>query len=201
MKNRFIVLEGLDGAGKTSIGEYLAKEYGFKSVKTPNATFEQLRSYVDKQDVYTKLMFYYASNFDASQKIEQYMKDSNVICDRYFYSTLVYFAYFSGYTIQETLQLMEGLTGKLLLPDMVVYLTISDDARRKRLKERVIEKSSTDAYFLKNLNKCYVMEKLYLELMEIMSHRVKYVVINTEDTVEASCQKINYEFESVYKPK
>lgn len=190
MGNRFIVLEGLDGAGKTSIGEYLAKEYGFVGVKTPTPIFEQIRSYIDKQDVYTKLMFYYAGNFDASKKIEKQLQESSVICDRYFYSSLVYFAYFSGYTIKETLELMEKLTGKLLLPDTVIYLTVSDEERMNRLKERSIETSSTDAYFIKNIHRCHVMEKLYLELMELMSDRVKYHIINTEGTVEETCKQI-----------
>lgn len=195
MKNQFIVLEGLDGSGKTSVAHFLAETYGFKFIKTPDKVFEQIRDYVDKQDAYTKLMFYYASNFDASRKIEDYLKEGSVICDRYFYSTLIYFAHFTGHTIEESIALMEAFTNKLILPDKVVYLTISDDTRISRLKERNIVNGSTDAYFIKNIHRCHEMEKLYLEMMELMSSRISYVVIEAEERVEVTCAKIMQELQ------
>lgn len=190
MKNKLIVLEGLDGSGKTSIGKYLEAHYGFGFRRTPGEVFEKIRGEVDRKDVFTKLLFYYASNFEASEQLRKALKQESIVCDRYFYSTLVYFAYFSGYSIQEALDLMEGFTGKLLLPDVVIYLTISNETRMERLKERELVASSTDEYFIKNIHRCYAMEKLYMELMTLLADRVKYVVIEAEQTVEETCEQI-----------
>lgn len=190
LKNKFIVLEGLDGSGKTSIGQFLAKEYGFKFIKTPDENFEKIRDYVDKQDAYTKLMFYYASCFAVNNKIKEGLKERTIVCDRYFYSTLVYYTYMNDKRIEDTITLMENITEKLMQPDAIIYLQISDDIRANRLQQREAITSSTDTYLLSKMSRCSEMEKMYFNLMDIMSEKIPYIIINAESAVESTCKDI-----------
>jgi thymidylate kinase len=120
VKKKFIVLEGLDGSGKTSIGEALARDYSYELVITPGAEFDnQLSLSMEKKSHYVRLMYYYAGNFNMSDYIRQTSND--VVCNRYIYSTMACFSYFNNVSINETCEMMKLLNEKIMLPDLVIY--------------------------------------------------------------------------------
>ena len=186
MKRKFIVLEGLDGSGKTSVGETLAKDYSYELVITPGDEF-QMGSIIEKKGHFARLMYYYAGNFSASNYISKV--SNNVVCNRYIFSTLASFSYFSNISINETYEMMKLLNEKILLPDYVIYLSVPRNILIERLKSRGNNNMSfLDNYILNNDSAA--LENNYLSLFEKMSNQIKYAVVSSDDLVERTCKKI-----------
>jgi dTMP kinase len=121
----FIVLEGLDGAGKTEVSHLLANELGAYIYRTPPDDYKTIRSNVDSIGCKLSQFYYYMSGvFYASIQIEELINGGRiVICDRYYYSTLAYFSELPEANIVNI--------SRLLQPDYAFFLNVADDAVRE----------------------------------------------------------------------
>lgn len=128
----FIVLEGVDGTGKTSICEKVAKEIDAIVYRTPPFPFNRIRLEIDKNTTpKTRFLFYLSGVLHASDEIKKIIKYSHVICDRYFYSTLSY-----HYVLDPSMKVLDISTFNLLLPTFVFYLKASYVECIKRISQR-----------------------------------------------------------------
>jgi thymidylate kinase len=186
MRRKFIVIEGLDGSGKTSVAETLAKDYSYELVITPGVEF-QMGSIIEKKSHYTRLLYYYTGNFSASDYISK--ASNNIVCNRYIFSTMASFSYFNNISINETYEMMKLLNEKILLPDYVIYLSVPRNILVERLKSRGDKNMSFLDNFILN-NDSAALENNYLSLFEKMSNQIKYSVVNSNDLVERTCKNI-----------
>ncbi len=137
-EDNFIVIEGLDGVGKSTVTEALSKELGAKKLSTPGKGIQKIRDFVDS-DIHsrqTKFLMYMASNSSVSDRIENYLeRDEKVVLDRYYFTTVVYNEVFSCENKSgKYKELMEHFD--LVNPDRVFYLDIDEESRLRRLKGR-----------------------------------------------------------------
>jgi thymidylate kinase len=88
----FLVLEGPDGIGKTTLCELLADRLGAVSYACPPPKYRKSRTWVDQYATPDEhYRFYLAGTHDASKEIAVLLRDSNrVVCDRYWLSTYTY---------------------------------------------------------------------------------------------------------------
>lgn len=161
----FIVLEGIDGCGKTTqlqfIKEYFEENFPDKKVivtREPGGTdcpvSEEIRNVIlnNEMNEYTRALLYAASRYEHQLKIKEWLdKDYIVICDRYIYSSLAYQSN-KDLSIDEILSI--NRYNEIVKPDLILFFRIDLDTfhmrRRIRLQEReldVMEKKS-DEYFL-----------------------------------------------------
>lgn len=143
-KNIFVVIEGLDGSGKSTIAKMLSEAFDCYYYETPAGYYKQIRTLVDNGlDIIEHYLFYLAAVRYASQQIQSMLKQRSVICDRYIYSTLAYHRTLGlGITINiDELQ--------LLMPDYVFYLQISEEIQLQRLKERGYQTTTADNWLVK----------------------------------------------------
>ncbi len=86
-----IVLEGVDGSGKTTVAGLLSRKMGWQSYATPPASFQARRARVDafatNEDHY---QFYLEGIRCASRELDEFPAGTNVVVDRYWLTTLVY---------------------------------------------------------------------------------------------------------------
>jgi thymidylate kinase len=145
MKPQFIVVEGFDGSGKSSLSNYLSQKYGFKKFKTPYGQFSMAREYFDnKVDPYERITFYSASCISVSLQIREELNLGNsVILDRYTYSTLSYHRAMFG----DVPEIIENSLNLILKPDLILYITAEFDTINRRIRERGV--SLNDTLFLK----------------------------------------------------
>lgn len=190
MNNKFIVLEGIDGSGKSSIGKMFEEKHGIKFIQTPGKNLDLVRTYIETRDPLTRLLFYYAGNYDTGNTIRELLKTTSVVCDRYFYTTIIYFSIFNGCSLKDSLELMKNINEKMFFPDIVIYLKIPNEIRIERLMKRGGEQKITDKYFLKHLDRCKKAEELYMELMHHMSDKVQNCIIDSSGTVDETCRLI-----------
>lgn len=129
--NRFIVIEGLDGTGKTTATKLLAEKIGGLALSSPPEPFLSIRQQVDTLSLEARFLYYLAGNVAISQQIEDFLQKTHVILDRYLFTTI---ACFSALGMQTH---MDYLPLKLLQPDVLFLLHIDDEVtRRKRLREK-----------------------------------------------------------------
>jgi len=134
--NKFIVLEGLDGVGKTTLAKGLAKELDGEYMSTPGEPFSDCRRFIIDamgDDQLGRALFYASTvSVQGKRALEQVSSGRCVIMDRYWGSTVAY-AKARGVEVD-----LEALTPGLVMPDLVVLITLDEEVRRSRLLQRKI---------------------------------------------------------------
>lgn len=148
----FIVLEGLDGCGKstqaTYLKEYLEEKYPNQKViitREPGGTdcpvSEKIRDIIlyNEMDEYTRALLYAASRYEHQLQIKKWLDEGAiVICDRYIYSSL---AYQSSLGVPQEEILSINRYKDIVRPDIVFYLRISMDTYTLRKRQRALERN------------------------------------------------------------
>lgn len=132
---KFIVLEGVDGSGKTTAAHCIAQELNYEYFKTPGDIFSAVRPlFEDKSHINGRLFFYLSTVLYASEEIKKALKQKKgVICDRYIYTTLCYQKAMGACVSQE---LEKEIISKLQMPDLTIFLYANKQARHERLSKR-----------------------------------------------------------------
>ncbi len=147
-KNGFIVIEGVNGAGKTSVKKHILsylqsqkKDYidTFEPGDTPLG--KSLRELLlgDKRDIKSNLAELFLFAADRSEHVERVIKPAInekkiIISDRYYYSTTA----FQGYGRQNDLNIVNSINSLAIsgtLPDLVILLDVDAQTGLKRNKK------------------------------------------------------------------
>lgn len=131
-KNNFIVLEGLSGTGKTTIGKLLAKKIGAGFYKSPGPLFDSIRDKVDKEaDLTARFFFYLAGVIQTSRDVSLILKFKPVVCDRYLLTTLCYHR-----AVGVMIDVPDSLFESLIKPTHTFLITCEKRKRLIRLYNR-----------------------------------------------------------------
>lgn len=120
-KHKFIVIEGVDTAGKTSVEKVLLKK--LKAI-TPKV---KMKGTPDKSMIYDK-EFYREYNKLLSDEIKKLIKLKNVLQVRYIYSNLV-----NEFLLEDKINKQ---TPGIIEPDYIIYLVADLDEIEKRFAKR-----------------------------------------------------------------
>lgn len=133
MNNVFVVLEGLSGSGKTTIGEILSEKIDGVFYKTPAAIFRSARDLIDREaDITARFLFYLGGIVQSSVEISKIQEQKSVVCDRFILTTLCYHRAlgakicFTDETFESTLK----------MPDYTFLITCDEKERLGRLYHR-----------------------------------------------------------------
>ncbi|XP_044730735.1 UMP-CMP kinase 2, mitochondrial-like isoform X2 [Chrysoperla carnea] len=158
----FIVLEGLDGCGKTTLSRALSKKRGAELMCTPPKSIDHLRSSFD--DATLRTAFYSLGNYIAAEEIRVITARSPVMLDRYWHSTGAFALAQAVHNKEIELPPIDDEVYKwptdLLKPDLVIYLDVSEENRLERISRRptCTDQESlikTNADFRKNIITAY----------------------------------------------
>ena len=155
---KFIVFEGLDGSGKSSLIRGLqermtAEKISFQSTREPGGTLlaEKIRSLiVDHSEeapvARTELLLYEAARSQHVEKVirPSLQKGQWVLCDRFTASSIAFQAGGRGIELQDVKMLNHFATSGLQ-PDQIILLDLSvEESERRRLRRQAQEGSSAD---------------------------------------------------------
>ncbi|CAL4323682.1 Thymidylate kinase [Buchnera aphidicola (Protaphis terricola)] len=150
IKSKFIVIEGLEGSGKTSACIYIKKileEYNIKNiilVRQPGSTpiAEKIRKIIKTfhtEDIIkeTELLLIYAARMQLVEKIiKPALKRGDwVISDRHYLSSLAYQGGGLGINKNIINQIQHLLLGDFF-PDLTLYLDVKPEIGLKRILKR-----------------------------------------------------------------
>jgi dTMP kinase len=151
LKNRFIVFEGLDGSGKTTLRRMLFEKMSRETVmplSIVGSSWQDLRS----TELITKARYHH-EHFSPSDICNAYLTDrlalcSSLICpaltqrsvlsDRYLYSDIIYneMHYSIPFGQTEAVYLEAIKLGKLRSPDVIVYVFCPPELAMERIQLR-----------------------------------------------------------------
>jgi dTMP kinase len=200
----FIVFDGIDGCGKSTqlskLHDYLfKKDKRIRILSTREPTYSKYGMAIRKmltehKDPYSesdKLLDLYVKDrkvhLDKVVKPFLDMKDNNisiVLCDRYYYSTIVY-QHAQGVDLKKVIELNKNF----LKPDLTIILDLDPETALHRIsKERKIEK----------FEKIEFMKKLrqnFLKLKEALDDNI--VFIDASGSQEQTFDKIKNEIDKI----
>ncbi len=174
----FIVFEGIDGTGKSTMAKRLAKELeeeGFEVFLTqePTKTWvgkDVRRAIEEEKNGFTQALLFFADRAEHVKEIER-NKEKIVLCDRYVYST---FAYQGAQLeremgIENALRWLERVYEPMRLdPDMVFLITVDPEEGIKRIYGREKKEKFERVEFLKRVQEIYLLiaERYHFEVID-----------------------------------
>lgn len=140
MIGKFIVIEGLDATGKSTLVGELAKSLDATLLRCPprlealEFVDTDLRSHFDNRPAVQRRAYYRAANLIASEQAEVALKEGHVVMDRYWTSTVAFAALDDESNLDREWQ--GCYPPELRKPDIVILLTVDEENRTKRMRER-----------------------------------------------------------------
>ena len=140
MTGKFIVIEGLDATGKSTLAVKLAKHLDATLLKcppqlvAPELSDTDLRSYFDDRPSLQRRAYYRAANLIASEQAEVALQEGHVVMDRYWTSTVAFAALDDDSDLDQEWQ--GRYPPELRKPDTIILLTVDEENRTKRMQER-----------------------------------------------------------------
>lgn len=130
---RLLVVEGLDGSGKTTLSRRLAEHLGGRWFTTPDSDLRALRQDVEEalRNPDARQLFYAASVVEVAARARAVLaRGQDVIVDRYWLSTWAYGAE------RGTSLVLSEIEASLLPADLTVFLTAPRELRAQRMAAR-----------------------------------------------------------------
>ena len=203
MRGRFIVFEGIDGAGKTTQIERLAerlraegRRVAITAEPTGSVTGKMLREALSGRDPRTAsemaaLFVLDRINHNVGEGgIEQMLAEGiDVICDRYYYSSL---AYQGSQTDFEWVKAMNLNCPEIRTPDICIFLDLEPKESLARIHARNI---STEIY--ENEEILEAVRSRFLEVFASTGDNV--AIIHAADTIDAVAERVYQAFSAQMK--
>lgn len=193
-KGKFIVFEGIDGAGSETQSRKLFSYLKKKGIRVLKLRYPDYRGKIGrmiKDYLYEKinlspdaqLVFYLADILKDKRKIENYLKRGyTIVSDRYITSTLAYQG--SSLGVSKVKNIIENFS--FPKPDMVIYLKVSVDTsfKRKKKEKKKLDRNEVNKKFLKKVS------KIYEKISKNSLFGKKWVIINGEKSKKEVFEEI-----------
>lgn len=131
----FVVFEGPDGVGKTTLCDWFSKVYGYKKYKCIGGTFSKVRKHFDLGEVSLRERFSFLCGDAINNSFiikEELKSGNNIVFDRYYYSTLAYCEIAQPGITND----FKFLFSELPKPNYVFYITTNFETMLSRISKR-----------------------------------------------------------------
>lgn len=128
---QLIIVEGVDGTGKTTLGQNIAQCLDGLYLTTPQKPFSQIRQDVEAmREPYLRFLFYLSSILGVQKVINETLKNGqSVVVDRYIYSTVIMHQHLG---VDVSCINIDALP--IRQADIIILTTATQDTRKERLR-------------------------------------------------------------------
>ena len=193
-KGKFIVFEGIDGAGVETHGKLLADHLRGKGLKVERVYYPDyegpiggmIHNYLHSRFDFSaevQFLIYTADFVKDKERINKWLKEGKtVVADRYFSSTIAYQS-IQGFPLKKILQ-MAGIL-ELPKPDLIVYIDVSPDIsmQRKFSEKNSLDRNESNERLLKTVRGFY-------KKLADGNVFAKWAVVDGEKTIEEVFEEI-----------
>jgi thymidylate kinase len=137
---KFVVIEGCNGVGKSTITEYLCARTGASTFHYP-PEFVSFRRDVHLDDLapLPRLAYYLAATLHLSDLVRAQLTQRHVVCDRYLASPFSLMIGESAIEETEASRLLEPFLSYLRMPDLTLLLTAEHGVASARINDRSLK--------------------------------------------------------------
>ena len=141
MPTKFLVIEGCNGVGKSTITEYLSAHLGASTFHYPPefVTFRRDVHLDESVAPLPRAAYYLAATLHLSDLVRAQLKQSHVACDRYLASPLSLMIAESAIEEKEAHHLIEPFLSYLRMPDLILLLTAKHGVASARIHKRSLK--------------------------------------------------------------
>lgn len=155
-----VAFEGIDGCGKGTQVDLLAKKLHCPVFKYPTPNFQMLNDYLEKKvhlDPKAVFLLFLSDISNEQKKVEQAMKEHKLgILDRYVFSTIAYEK--KGITFEQGKKIIESIG--FIVPDMVLFLDVPVKVSQERKKkQKQLDRYEADAAYLETVRNNFLRLK------------------------------------------
>src|SRR6266849_5567551 len=138
MPTKFLVIEGCNGVGKSTITEYLSARAGASTFHYPPefVSFRRDAQLDERLAPLPRLAYYLAATLHLSDLVRAQLKQSHVVCDRYLASPLSLMIAEAAIQETEARDLIQPFLSYLCMPDLTLLLTAEHAAAGARINKR-----------------------------------------------------------------
>jgi thymidylate kinase len=139
--HKFLVIEGCNGVGKSTITEYLSARLGASTFHYP-PEFVSFRRDVHLDESIAplpRLIYYLAATLHLSDLARARLTRSHVVCDRYLASPLSLMIAESAIEETEARRLVEPFLSYLCKPNVTLLLTAEHEVASARIQKRSLK--------------------------------------------------------------
>src|SRR4030095_252049 len=138
---RYLVIEGCNGVGKSTITEYLSARAGASTFHYPPefVSFRRDAQLDERLAPLPRLAYYLAATLHLSDLVRAQLKQSHVVCDRYLASPLSLMIADSAIEEKEAHRLIEPFLSYLRMPDLILLLTAKHGVAGARIHKRSLK--------------------------------------------------------------
>ncbi|MEO8044956.1 MAG: hypothetical protein ABI674_08620 [Spartobacteria bacterium] len=139
--SKFLVIEGCNGVGKSTIVDYLCTRVGALSFHYPPefVSFRRELRLDECVEPLPRLTYYLAATMHLSDLVRAQLTRSHVICDRYLASPLSLMIGESSIEEKQALEMTEPFQSYLRIPDLTLLLTAEHAVVSERIQARSVK--------------------------------------------------------------
>jgi thymidylate kinase len=141
MPTKFLVIEGCNGVGKSTITEYLSDRLGASTFHYPPefVTFRRDVHLDESVAPLPRVAYYLAATLHLSDLVRAQSKQSHVVCDRYLASPLSLMIAEAAIEEKEAHRVIEPFLSYLCMPDLILLLTAKHGVASARMHKRSLK--------------------------------------------------------------
>lgn len=173
---QFILFEGLDRTGKSTIAKKIAKKIDGILLHSPPEILVPYRKHFDSLNNDINLSYYITANHILDYQISENIQKRNVVCDRHFFTTVVYHSAKLNKNLDYLLKNMKNI------PSKIYYLT----GKVSELDKRASDTNSKNNRF----HEVILWKKVDENYNRIFAHYPNVIKINTTNKTEKEVLQI-----------